>query len=68
MDMHGFIDISLGPQILALPAGADTYKLKFGHHSQNQPFVEVGTQRCCITSQNQRVCGPDGRRMFPAFI
>jgi len=44
--------ICLGNQILALAAGADTYKLKFGHRSQNQPCLEVGTRRCFITSQN----------------
>ena len=44
--------ICLGNQILALAAGADTYKLKFGHRSQNQPCLEVGTRRCYITSQN----------------
>lgn len=44
--------ICLGSQIMALAAGADTYKLKFGHRGQNQPCVEVGTKRCYITSQN----------------
>ncbi len=44
--------ICLGNQMLALAAGADTYKLKFGHRSQNQPCVEVGTRRCFVTSQN----------------
>ena len=44
--------ICLGNQVLALAAGADTYKLKFGHRSQNQPCLEVGTRRCYITSQN----------------
>jgi len=44
--------ICLGNQILALAAGADTYKLPYGHRSQNQPCVEVGTGRCHITSQN----------------
>jgi carbamoyl-phosphate synthase small subunit len=44
--------ICLGNQIMALAAGADTYKLKFGHRGQNQPCVEVGTSRCYITSQN----------------
>ena len=44
--------ICLGNQILALAAGADTYKLKFGHRGQNQPCLEEGTQRCYITSQN----------------
>ena len=44
--------ICLGSQVLALAAGAETYKLKFGHRGQNQPCVLVGTQRCFITSQN----------------
>ena len=44
--------ICLGNQILALAAGADTYKLKYGHRSQNQPCVEEGTKRCYITAQN----------------
>ncbi|KYK23736.1 carbamoyl-phosphate synthase small subunit [Thermoplasmatales archaeon SM1-50] len=46
------LGICLGSQILALAAGADTYKLKYGHRSQNQPCIEVGTNRCYITSQN----------------
>jgi carbamoyl-phosphate synthase small subunit len=44
--------ICLGNQILALAAGAETYKLKFGHRGQNQPCVLNGTKRCYITSQN----------------
>ncbi len=44
--------ICLGNQILALAAGADTYKLKYGHRSQNQPCVVEGTSKCFITSQN----------------
>ncbi len=44
--------ICLGNQILALAAGADTYKLKYGHRSQNQPCLKEGTKRCYITSQN----------------
>ena len=44
--------ICLGSQLLALATGADTYKLKYGHRSQNQPCIEVGTKRCFITSQN----------------
>lgn len=46
------LGICLGNQILSLAAGADTYKLKFGHRSQNQPCREEGTKRCYITSQN----------------
>ena len=44
--------ICLGNQIMALSAGADTYKLKFGHRAQNQPCNVVGTQTTYITSQN----------------
>jgi carbamoyl-phosphate synthase small subunit len=44
--------ICLGSQVLALAAGGTTYKLKFGHRSQNQPCLEEGTKRCYITSQN----------------
>jgi len=44
--------ICLGHQLMALAAGASTYKLKFGHRGHNQPCVEEGTGRCVITSQN----------------
>ncbi len=46
------LGICLGNQILALAAGAKTYKLKYGHRSQNQPCVLKGTKTCYITSQN----------------
>lgn len=46
------LGICLGHQLLALAAGASTYKLKFGHRGHNQPCVEEGTGRCYITSQN----------------
>ncbi len=44
--------ICLGHQLLALAAGASTYKLKFGHRGHNQPCREEGSGRCFITSQN----------------
>lgn len=44
--------ICLGCQIMALATGAKTYKLKFGHRSQNQPVMDTETERCYITSQN----------------
>ncbi|MDO8487126.1 MAG: glutamine-hydrolyzing carbamoyl-phosphate synthase small subunit [Candidatus Curtissbacteria bacterium] len=44
--------ICLGNQLLALAAGGDTYKLKFGHRAQNQPTIEVKSGRCYITTQN----------------
>jgi len=44
--------ICLGAQLLALAAGARTYKLPYGHRGQNQPCREAGTERCRLTSQN----------------
>lgn len=44
--------ICLGNQILALAAGADTYKLPYGHRGVNQPVQDLLTRRCYITSQN----------------
>lgn len=44
--------ICLGNQLLALAAGADTYKLPYGHRGHNQPVIMKGTDRCFITSQN----------------
>ena len=46
------LGICLGNQILALSLGGTTYKLKFGHRSQNQPVVEGGTNKCYLTTQN----------------
>jgi len=44
--------ICLGNQILSLALGGDTYKLKYGHRSQNQPAFDLETGRCYITTQN----------------
>jgi carbamoyl-phosphate synthase small subunit len=44
--------VCLGNQLLSLAIGAKTYKLKYGHRSQNQPVIECGTNRCYVTSQN----------------
>jgi carbamoyl-phosphate synthase small subunit len=44
--------ICLGAQILTLALGGDTYKLKYGHRSQNQPAIDLSTNRCYITTQN----------------
>ena len=32
--------------------GADTFILKYGHRSQNQPSMDLETKRCYITTQN----------------
>ena len=44
--------ICLGHQLMALAEGAQTYKLKYGHRSHNQPVLQVGTNKAYITSQN----------------
>lgn len=44
--------ICLGSQLLALAAGAKTYKLPFGHRGHNQPVSEASSGRAFITSQN----------------
>ena len=42
----------MGHQIVGLAAGAKTYKMKYGHRSQNQPVIDNLTKRCYVTSQN----------------
>jgi carbamoyl-phosphate synthase small subunit len=44
--------ICLGHQIMALAAGAKTFKMKFGHHGANHPVKALSTGRVSITSQN----------------
>lgn len=44
--------ICLGNQLMALASGADTFKLKYGHRSHNQPIIQAGTNKAYITSQN----------------
>lgn len=44
--------ICLGHQILALAGGAQTLKMKFGHHGANHPVQDIAAQRVMITSQN----------------
>ena len=51
-DEKPIMGICLGNQLLARAAGADTYKLKYGHRSHNQPVLLEGTNKCYITSQN----------------
>jgi carbamoyl-phosphate synthase small subunit len=51
---HGkpMLGVCLGNQLMALAAGADTYKLPYGHRGVNQPVQDLLTRRCYITSQN----------------
>ncbi len=44
--------ICLGHQLLSLAAGAQTEKMKFGHHGANHPVQNLATGQVMITSQN----------------
>ncbi|MEI8031744.1 MAG: glutamine-hydrolyzing carbamoyl-phosphate synthase small subunit [Chlorobiaceae bacterium] len=44
--------ICLGHQLLSLAFGAETYKLKFGHHGSNHPVKNMTSGTIEITSQN----------------
>ena len=44
--------ICLGHQLLSLAFGAETYKLKFGHHGSNHPVKNLASKKIEITSQN----------------
>lgn len=44
--------ICLGHQLMALAAGADTHRLKYGHRGGNHPVKDLKTGRVYISSQN----------------
>jgi carbamoyl-phosphate synthase small subunit len=44
--------VCLGNQLVALAAGARTFKLPFGHRGSNHPVLEVDSGRVRITTQN----------------
>ncbi|UTH72287.1 glutamine-hydrolyzing carbamoyl-phosphate synthase small subunit [Chromobacterium sp. IIBBL 290-4] len=44
--------ICLGHQLLGLATGAQTSKMKFGHHGANHPVQDLDSGRVMITSQN----------------
>ncbi|MCI8448751.1 MAG: carbamoyl phosphate synthase small subunit [Eubacterium sp.] len=64
--------ICLGHQLMALAAGADTHKLKYGHRGGNHPVKDLETGRVYISSQNHGYVvdtdhlGAD--RAVPAFV
>ncbi|MEA1888006.1 MAG: glutamine-hydrolyzing carbamoyl-phosphate synthase small subunit [Bacteroidota bacterium] len=63
--------ICLGNQLMGLASGADTYKLKYGHRSHNQPVLQQGTDRAYITSQNHGFAVDNnslGKDWEPLFI
>ncbi len=46
------LGICLGHQLLARSLGAETFKLKFGHHGANHPVRDERTRKVEVTSQN----------------
>jgi carbamoyl-phosphate synthase/aspartate carbamoyltransferase len=52
MQTKPIFGICLGHQLLALAAGAQTQKMKFGNRGHNIPCTDLETGRCHITSQN----------------
>ncbi len=62
--------ICMGNQLLAKAGGAQTYKLKYGHRSHNQPVRMANSNRCFITSQNhgfavdEKTLGKDWEPLF----
>jgi len=51
-DDRPIFGICLGNQLLGLASGADTFKLKYGHRSHNQPVMNLENNHAYITSQN----------------
>lgn len=58
--------ICLGHQLLALASGAQTIKMKFGHHGANHPVQDLATGQVFITSQNHGFAVDD--RRLPANL
>jgi carbamoyl-phosphate synthase small subunit len=52
--------ICLGHQLLGAALGAETYKLKFGHHGGNHPVRRIKTGAVEITSQNHNFAVAEG--------
>ncbi|MCX4304378.1 MAG: carbamoyl phosphate synthase small subunit [Acetatifactor sp.] len=64
--------ICLGHQLMALAAGCDTYKLKYGHRGGNHPVKDLSTGRVYLSSQNHGyvvdTSGLDPKIAVPAFV
>lgn len=52
--------ICLGHQLIGRALGADTHRLKFGHHGGNHPVQHLPTGEVLITAQNHNYCVTEG--------
>ncbi|MBI2332811.1 MAG: glutamine-hydrolyzing carbamoyl-phosphate synthase small subunit [Chloroflexi bacterium] len=48
--------ICLGHQLIGRALGADTHRLKFGHHGGNHPVQHLPSREVLITAQNHNYC------------
>jgi carbamoyl-phosphate synthase small subunit len=54
-DGRPLLGICLGHQIIGRAAGADTRRLRFGHHGANHPVQDVDLGLVQVTAQNHEV-------------
>lgn len=52
--------ICLGHQLIGRALGADTHRLKFGHHGGNHPVQYLPNGEVLITAQNHNYCVTEG--------
>ncbi len=55
VDARPLLGICLGHQIVGRAAGAETRRLRFGHHGANHPVRDVDTGLVQVTAQNHEV-------------